>query len=380
MKSSDSRKILINTIPLLSPLSGVGNYTYQIARLLTDLDPASDYTYYYGYRSNKLLSPAGEDSFAFRIKNGLGTIPGFNRLLRKVRAKLRTLSNETYDLYFEPNFIPLKVSAKRKVATVHDFSFALHPDWHPADRVEHFRSHFWSNIGECDRIIVVSDFIREACIGEYGLPAEKVVRIHNGYDRDVFRAYDEEELDEVGTRYCLAKRFILSVGSIEPRKNLEGLLRAYMLLPEDMRAEYRLLLVGFKGWQNARIMEMIDSLKGQVSYLGYVPFADLGRIYNLASLFVYPSFYEGFGLPPLEAMACGCPTITSKESSLPEVCGDAVFYIDPADVESLSHGIGKVLQDTELQEQLVAKGLLRAQVFSWEDSAVKHLELFESLL
>lgn len=376
----DSNKILINTSVLCSPLSGVGNYTYQIAKGLAELGVDNEYTYFYGYRSKTLHLPKREGRFSLWIKKGLETVSCSKRILRELRGKMGSLSRESFDLYFEPNLVPLMVNARRKVATVHDFSLALHPDWHPHDRVEYFRQHFWQNIKECDRIIVVSDFVREACVGEYGFPADKVVRIHNGYDSEVFRRYKGGQLEGVRTKYRIPERFILFVGSIEPRKNLEGLLRAYMQLPEGLKAEYKLLLVGFSGWQNAHIMSLINKLKDHVSYIGYVPFADLGMIYNLASLFVYPSFYEGFGLPPLEAMACGCPTVTSNVSSLPEVCDDAAYYIDPHDIESIRHGICTVLQDGSLGEVLVSKGLRRAQEFSWVKSTRDHLRLFDSLL
>jgi glycosyltransferase involved in cell wall biosynthesis len=136
-------------------------------------------------------------------------------------------------------------------------------------------------------------------------------------------------LETVKAQYRLPENFILFVGSIEPRKNLKRLLQAYTDMDDKIRKEFKLVLIGFKGWENEEIMRLIHKLKSDIFYLGYLPEEELGKLYNLARLSIYPSLYEGFGLPPLEAMACGCPIIVSHTASLPEVCGDAAFYADP---------------------------------------------------
>jgi glycosyltransferase involved in cell wall biosynthesis len=143
--------------------------------------------------------------------------------------------------------------------------------------------------------------------------------------------------------------------------------------------EYKLVLAGFKGWENKEVMGMIRMRGSDVRYLGYVPESDLGKIYNLARLFVYPSLYEGFGLPPLEAMACGCPVIVSQAASLPEVCGDAACYVDPLETSSIREGMERVLSEESLRTALTSKGLKRAEKFSWEKCAEAHLAVFEEL-
>ena len=170
---------------------------------------------------------------------------------------------------------------------------------------------------------------------------------------------------------------MLFVGSIEPRKNLKSLIGAYLSLDKGIRKDTKLVLAGFKGWENEEIMQLLKKVKSDVVYLGYLSNIELGKLYNLATLFVYPSLYEGFGLPPLEAMACGCPVVVSDTASLPEVCGDAAQYVDPRDVDSIAEGIDKVLSDEAHRRSLIARGIARSKLFSWDKAAKKHLEVFE---
>ena len=286
---------------------------------------------------------------------------------------------QRFDFYFEPNFIPIHIPADRIVTTVFDFSFALFPEWHSRDKVLYFKKHFWNKIKRADRIIVISDFIKNEAINRFGFSKDRLTTIHLGFDREVFKIYPPQALETVKARYRLPENFILFVGSIEPRKNLKSLLRAYMDLKEMVRKEFKMVLVGFRGWKNDEIMSQIGKLKSDVFYTGYVPEEELGKFYNLAHLLIYPSLYEGFGLPPLESMACGCPVIASDVSSLPEVCGDAVHYINPYEVESITEGIDRVLKDNSLRSSLISRGLERAKQFTWEKSAKEYLRVFEEV-
>ncbi|MCK5855028.1 MAG: glycosyltransferase family 4 protein, partial [Sulfurovaceae bacterium] len=197
----------------------------------------------------------------------------------------------------------------------------------------------------------------------------------HGIDHNLFKVYQEPKVD-----FELPKKYILSVGSIEPRKNLLGLLKAYALLDEKLKSEYQLVLVGFKGWENIEIMELIKQNEKSIHYLGFITDEELAQVYNLTSLFVFPSFYEGFGLPPLEAMACGSPVVCSDSSSLPEVGGDAVVYCNPQDTNDIKEKIEIVLNNTTLQNEMIDKGLQQAKKFSWEKSSKEHMRVFEELM
>jgi glycosyltransferase involved in cell wall biosynthesis len=199
--------------------------------------------------------------------------------------------------------------------------------------------------------------------------------IYHGINHSIFKIYDDLKLP-----FELPKKFIFSVGSIEPRKNLLGLLRAYNDLSEQTRFEYKLVLAGFKGWENKEIMELITKNKQNIHYLGFIDDSELAKVYNLASLFVFPSFYEGFGLPPLEAMACGTPVVSSNLTSMPEVCQDAAIYCDPYDIVDIKQKIELVLGDETIQKELINKGLKRASEFSWQKSAQSHLAVFKEVI
>jgi glycosyltransferase involved in cell wall biosynthesis len=375
-------RIVINTIPLLYPLTGVGSYTYHIAQSLRAIDPINDYTYFYGYYSRNLHAYYNENKKIFyRVKELVKKMPIFRWIVARklVRGFVNAVSPRNFDLYFEPNFMPINIKSRCTVVTIFDFSFILYPQWHPKERINDFEEYFWKNLKRSDRIIVISDYIKKEGVN-LGLPEEKLRTIHLGIDHEVFKTYPPQDLQLLRKHYKLPEHFILFVGSIEPRKNLENLVRSYINLDEGIRKDIKLVLAGFKGWENKEIMALLKEVKSDVLYLGYLPDKELGELYNLATLFVYPSMYEGFGLPPLEAMACCCPVVASNVASLPEVCGDAALYVDPHDVNSIAEGIHKVLTDDDLRQSLIEKGLERAKLFSWEKSAKEHIKVFEEVL
>ena len=369
-------KIVINTIPLLAPLTGVGHYIYNLLIEFQRLRPDIQYTFYYGYFGKKLKVYREEEAKVFyRLKEWAKESPVVSPYARKLKHRLAQINLRKYDLYFEPNFIPLDIRSKKVVTTVHDFSFHLYPEWHPRERIEYFSRNFFKRIKKADLIITGSRYIEREAFELLNGKDLRIVTIYYGYNHALFHAHkkaEEEKASPLGN-------YILFVGSIEPRKNLLGLLKAYLLLPEYVKKDFQLLLIGYKGWGNQEIVERMDQLKGRVHYLGYLNNEELANLYRGASCLVFPSFYEGFGLPPLEAMACGCPAVVSGVASLPEVCGDAAYYVNPYDVESIAEGMYKVLTDEDLRRSLIEKGLERAKLFSWEKCAKEHLEVFEEV-
>jgi glycosyltransferase involved in cell wall biosynthesis len=372
-------KIAVNSIPLLGPKTGVGNYAWNICRILEDLPDGPELSYYYGHFSRQLMYSQTEHPFVRTFKDTAGRIPLVKSLYRRIRNIRARIQIRQFDIYFEPNFIPLDLKFKRLAVTVHDFSFHLHPKWHPAERVEYFRDNFWKNIQRADAIITVSNFIRNQAVDEFGFDSKKVHVIPNGFDQSLFHPLQPHDRVLARQRLNLPDRFVLFVGSIEPRKNLLNLLDAYASLPQSLQNSTPLVLAGFRGWENTTIMRRLERLHGNVRYLGFVQDEDLAALYALAELFVYPSFYEGFGLPPLEAMACGCPVLVANASSLPEVGADAVLYTSPDNVEEMAAAMQNVLENSSLGQRLRVKGLERASSFSWQASALAHLDLFRRL-
>lgn len=363
-------KIVTNTIPLMSPLTGVGNYTRNLVTEFATLRPDIRYSYYYGYFTRK-LNPSRR-KYYYYLKTLFNKVPVISSQIRKLKFLLAGMQISNYDVYFEPNFIPLPIRAKKTVTTIHDFSFNIHPEWLPRDRLDYFSANFFKRINKSDVIVTVSEYIKNEAADILKRDDNRIVTIPNGYNSDIFNITGKNA-DYPGEPY------ILFIGSIEPRKNLMNLLKAYSVLPENIRQEFRLMLAGFEGWNNREVMDLIEKLNGRVFYLGYVDDERLASLYKNASCFVYPSFYEGFGLPPLEAMACGCPVIVSNAAGLPETCGDAAYYIDPHNVESIAEGIYTVLTNNAMRDIRVSCGLERIKLFSWEKSAKEHLRVFEEV-
>jgi len=365
-------KILIDGRSLLSPLTGIGRYTHEISQKLVNLEPHWDYRYYYGYISDQLVTSLEEIKHYDRLKKTkviLKKIPYLKKIVRRGMDWSRSMTARSYDLHWQPNFIPLSgIKAGTIVSSVHDFSWIHQEAWHPKERIEYFQANFWKEIPNSHRIITGSEYTKKEIVHFLNYDPDKIDVIYHGVDHKLFRVLDQN----ISTTLSLPKKFILAVGSMEPRKNLMTLLQAYTLLHEDLKREFKLVLIGFKGWNNQEIMHLIDLNKEHIIYLGYVSDEELALAYNRATLFVYPSLYEGFGIPPLEAMACGTAVIASYASSLPEVCGDAAVYIDPSSVEELCKSIQSLLEDNVRCAKLIDLGLKRAQLFSWEKSTQAH--------
>lgn len=362
-------QIIIDTLSLLGSLSGVGRYSYEVSKALLEFEDYQTH-YFYGYFSKTLLSPQSAKSTkslrALIIKN-----PLVKSIVRGLMFRICGAFSHRYDLYWQPNFIPNGgIKAQKIVTTVHDFSWEIYPEFQPKERVKYFKKYFYSSLQGCDHIITGSKFTKDEIMERTGIAPEKISVIYHGIDHTLF--YPKLNPKK--------QKYILSVGSIEPRKNLKNLLLAYSLLDTTLKDDYHLLLVGGSGWENAEIMALITKLDKWVHYSGFVSDEELSILYSGASLFVYPSLYEGFGIPPLEAMACGAPVIVSNVSSLPEVCLDAAFYVNPLDIEAIKEGMVCVLKNTLLREEFIVKGLARAKEFSWEKSAREHQGVFGKVL
>lgn len=380
--------LAINSIPLLGERSGVGRYTWEIASRLAPAEFAV--TCFYGGYSGGLVDAGAPASAgcAVRCLDRLKTVLRRHVVLKRAAKSLLGLTaplvarlrNTEYDLYFEPNFILQPgIQAKRRVITVHDFSCLRFPHWHPAERVRLFEKDLLDSLAQADRIITVSEAVRREAIEDFGLLKERVVTIHNGVDHSHYSPPTAESIQAARQRWALPEHFVLSVGTLEPRKNLGNLLLAHAALPTAVQSRYPLVLAGGKGWEDRAIQEQIQRAGASVILLGFVPEAELPALYGAATLLAYPSWYEGFGLPVLEAMACGCPVVTSTAPALMEVSGDAALCVSPDDVQALSESIAVLLENEAVRYRCTQKGLRRAAQFTWESSAAKHVDLFRSI-
>jgi glycosyltransferase involved in cell wall biosynthesis len=233
-----------------------------------------------------------------------------------------------------------------------------------------------------DAIITISESTKRDILKFFPFDADRIYVTPLSADENYKPDHDEETLKRVRAKYKLPPQFVLYVGTIEPRKNVAGIARAYSMMPAKLREEYPLVLAGSRGWYADTIFEEINSLNisGGIREIGFVDAEDLPALMSLAKLFVFPSHYEGFGYPPLEAMASGVPVITSNTSSLPEVIGDAGIMVEPNDFETLSSEMRKVLTDPKLHADLRVRGLARANEFTWQRTAKRTLEVFQRVL
>ncbi|MEO0088397.1 MAG: glycosyltransferase family 1 protein [candidate division WOR-3 bacterium] len=276
------------------------------------------------------------------------------------------------------HILPFKL-AKRipTLVTVHDLSFYYFPHTLPFRSWLIVRSLFWKTIRYVTHIITPSNFVKRSLIS-FGISPSKITAIPEGVDK-IFRPLDKQlAKTKIKEKYQIEKDFILSVGTIEPRKNYPLLIKAF----ENFQKDFLLVIIGQKGWKNQRIFQMVKklNLENKIIFLFSIDDEDLCYFYNAATLFIYPSLYEGFGLPVLEALNCGVPTITSFSSSLPEVGGDAVLYFNPYDEKDLANQIKKLLSSHSLQKELREKGLIRAKLFSFKKTAQQILDLMYALI
>ncbi|GHZ26272.1 glycosyl transferases group 1 family protein [Vibrio cholerae] len=390
-------KLLINITPIRKPLTGIGYYTLNILRelLIKDIDVIGLQN---GRSVNKQQLHALIDSFLLETKHQqpqeksikrsvvelIRSIPGsyqVKNILLSFRAKrsLARFAAQNY-VYFEPSFIPFDYNG-RTITTVHDLSFISYPQFHPETRVAYLTSKIGCSIDKSDHVIVDSDYILQEMHQYYPSSLNKSSTVYLGVVQ-FFRPYSASECSGVNTRLGLKhQQFILSVATLEPRKNLKRLVLAYKSLPAEIRAEHPLVLVGDQGWKNMELMaeakELIDSK--QLIFTGYLSDSDLKYLYSSAMIFAYPSLYEGFGLPIIEAMASGAPVITSNRGATSEISGGKAILVNPEDVNDIAQAIIQLINQPDKRELLTSVGLEFVQRYQWSRTVERILEIADSI-
>ncbi|MBI4849816.1 MAG: glycosyltransferase family 4 protein [Nitrospirae bacterium] len=347
--------------------SGIGTYIRNVAPKIITAFPNSKFT---------LLGDAeeigcftwshGKNIILINCRSPIYSISEQFELLRKIPINT--------SLFWSPHYnIPLFYRGKL-IVTVHDIAHLALPETAKGMHKQFYaRTMFNSVRKKADAIIFVSEFSRQEFIRLVGQPHQPVYVMHNGVTKDQFNISHKQK--------PRGKPYLLFVGNVKPHKNIVRLLEAFKLIREKI--PHDLLILGKKeGFitGDTKVMEKARELSDRIHFTGEIYNEPLQQWYASAAAFVFPSLYEGFGLSPLEAMACGCPVVVSNTTSLPEVCGDAAYYIDPYDVESIAEGMYRVLTDEPLRRDLIRKGIERANIFSWEKSAREHMKVFEEVL
>lgn len=308
---------------------------------------------------------------------------GWKRILWEQFVLPSKAKRSNIDVMFYPDHT---ASVFRKpfpsIITIHDLAFLAMPETFPLGKRFYKSLAVRQSIRKADKIIVVSHATKEECIRVLNVPKEKIKVIYNGIDSNFKKINSPDIIDNARRKFGLFRKFILFVGTLEPRKNIIRLIRAFHQMRTSVHVEHELVIAGKKGWLYSGIFDEVDrlGLKDSVHFLSYVTPKDLVNLYSTADMFVYPSLYEGFGFPPLEAMACELPVVASNISSMPEVLGDAAVLVNPYNVNSIAEGIFKVLTDDALRLSLIEKGLERVKIFSWDKSAKEYLKVFEEIL
>jgi glycosyltransferase involved in cell wall biosynthesis len=349
--------------------AGIGQYILHLVSGLAQVDTQNEYV---------LLQSRKDDTTILEQPNfrrvSLWT-PSHHRLERyALNVELMRLG---LDVLHSPDFIPPHRPSCRSVITVHDLAFLLYPHFLTKESARYY-GHIDQAVRWTDHIISVSESTKRDTIQHLGVPEDKITVVYEAAN-PIFQPVDREIAREhVRNRHGIDGPYILFVSTIEPRKNVPTLLRAVWQLMECYKEDVRLVLAGGKGWLFEDAFAVVDELElnGRVHFVGRVPSEDLLYLYNAAEMLAHPAFYEGFGLPPLEAMACGLPAIVSNVASLPEVVGDAGLLIDPHDVDELTVAMWRVLNDDELRWEMRDKGLRQADFFSWERAARETMEIY----
>ena len=368
-------QIGFDSTPLLGQRSGVGQYT---SSLLTRLTQTQHDWQFHLYSNTPLNGVEPSLPKAHRVE---GYFPRSRfywmhmvlpKILRKYQPNLCHFPNNS-----APLFCPVPY-----VITIHDVSLFRYSQYHPRSRIIALRLLLPLAARRATAVITVSHHARQELIQVLDLAPEKVHVIHEAAPAHIRPITEYDKLAKIRQKYQLPPQFILYVGTIEPRKNLQRLVRAVGQLHRNGNHPH-LIMVGPNGWlMNGALEKEISDcgLANYVHYLGYVPPEDLASIYSLATIFAFPSLYEGFGLPPLEAMACGLPVLTSLHSSMSEVCGPAAYLVNPNNEEDIAKGLRELLTQPELRDDLRRMGLERAQTFSWDRVATETAVLYEKVL
>jgi len=370
-------RVVIDAVPLLIRSAGVKNYLYHwIGYLRRAAEPGTIRTFPALNRFGPLNHDASVAGF-WRTGTGLAELA----LANHTRLPVMDLLSRGADIFHASALTRHPPRRPRRTATIYDMTCFLMPELHSAANLRADQS-FAELLRRSDRLIAISECTRNDAVRVLGLAAEKIDVIYPGIGAAFFDP-GAEKIGEVRRRYGLHRPFVLCIGTIEPRKNLGTLLDAFQALPVSIREQFELAVAGPAGWASGETMARItmaqpgdSATDNRIRYLGYVPERDIAALTAAATVFAYPSLYEGFGFPVAQAMAAGVPVITSDVSSLPEIAGGAAVLIDPRSQGELRDALARLLLSPGLCAELAGRGRVRAEAFRWENCATQSLEFF----
>ena len=363
--------------------AGVGCYTAGLLEGLAAIDQRNDYylyPFFYHIFHPQLKDVTVPEQRNFHLRFRSLPYSAIEYLwFRSGYARKRLLGK--VDVLHSTTFCVPDDHYGKLVLTIHDNSVLLFPDYHTEANRLHCLEGILKAACRADRLIAVSESCKRDLVEYLAVPPEKIVVTPEAARKGFARVTDRKLLGALQKKYKMDASYILNVGTLEPRKNVRRLIEAYALLPPNLRREVQLVIAGGEGWLSSDLGMVVRrlGLSDRVRFLGYVRDEELVTLYSFAELFVYPSLYEGFGLPVVEAMACGAPVISSNRSSIPEVAGKATVLVNPEDVLELACAMEVLLEKPEYRRKLSKLGLERAQEFSWKKTAEQTLAVYQEL-
>lgn len=374
-------RIGINSLQVRGAKSGVGQYIYCLLGEMIPLDPDIEFINY--------LSVHNLQNYDFSFSNYKATVWGSRhrsktiRLLYEYAFLPHQIRHDALDLFHAPsNLLPLRKVCPY-VVTIHDMSYFVDPRRYTRSKALYWQTITRRTIKLADCIITDSEYSKQDILRYFSFPEDRIIVIPIAA-HSLFRPLgDDLLLESFLHKYKLKnKAYILNVGTLEPGKNQSRLIRAFHLLRQRLRKDISLVIVGDKGWLYEPVFQTVEKLglRDHVIFTGHVSDDDLVSLYNTALMLVFPALNEGFGLPVLEAMACGLPVIASSTTAIPEIAGDAALLVDPQDTDAIADAMRSVLTNVALRDSLIRKGLQRAKKFTWRKTAQKTLEVYRSVL
>ena len=354
---------------------GVGTYVRNLVRWLARLDQESEYV---------LLCRREDCEHIEQLGRNFRPMPdrSANYSVAEQFTVPLDLARARADLFHAPHYVLPALTPCRSIVTIHDCIHLMFPQYLPGRLAHNYaRVAFWLAANRSARILTVSEASKRDILRFFSIPSDKVDVIYNAIDDRFSLPPDDAQMTRVRDRYQLHDRFLLYAGNVKPHKNLERLIDAFARLRQNGFDDIKLLITGSEVSRYATLRHAVHryNLHQHVRFLGFLSADTLATLYHLADAFVFPSLYEGFGLPPLEAMASGTPVLTSNVSSLPEVVDDAALLVDPYDPESIADGMRQILSDHSIRERLVSRGRVRAASFSWEESVKRVLAIYRQV-
>lgn len=363
-------------------ITGIGMYVSNLVKAMADIDKKNEYFLYYSsLKRNADVMPGPQQE---NIKKRVIRLPYISDsgiisyLWTNVFLPGRLKKDEIDIFHSSYAYLPYCLGVKT-VTTIHDLNFLICPELSSKRHKRHCQKVYNNAVKNSDVLIAVSENTKKDIQQQYGIDKGKIRVILNGIDNSFFQIRDRDKLKATAERLALPDKFILALGSAKKRKNTSGLIREYCLVKKKYHFAHKLIISGIDSLSGLCVSDVPREVKKDILTIGFVSADDLVYLYNLAALFVYPSLYEGFGFPLLEAMACGTPVVSANTSSLPELMGDAGILADPHKEGEICRGIASILGNQILRDGLSQKGLLRVKNYSWKKTAEDTLNLYETV-